>query len=121
MHVDTSENSDQDMNMQMDEGDAEHGADMRSGDDTAGMQDTTHDSARDTVPRVLWVPGQPLPTSHAEIADFHDSARLQFHLRDQLLPHIASPRAGATQTIPDAVGDIALLNKTETDRVPCGS
>jgi hypothetical protein len=56
MHVDTSENSNSGMNMQMDEGDAEHGADMRSGDDTAGMQDTTHDSARDTVPRVLWVP-----------------------------------------------------------------
>src|ERR1700693_699278 len=58
MHVDTSENSSHDMNMQMDEGDAEHGADMRSGDDTAGMEDTTHDSVRDTVPvpRVLWVP-----------------------------------------------------------------
>jgi hypothetical protein len=50
MRVDTSESSNPDMNMRMDEGDAEHAEEMRTGFDTAGMQDTTHDSVRDTVP-----------------------------------------------------------------------
>jgi hypothetical protein len=60
MHVDTSENSNPGMNTQMDERDGEHAAEMRSGDDTAGKQDTTHDSARDTVPlpRMSWAPEQ---------------------------------------------------------------
>jgi hypothetical protein len=60
MHVDTSESSDSDRNMQTDDGDAEHTAETHSGADTAGRQDTTHDSVRDTVPasRVLWVPAR---------------------------------------------------------------
>lgn len=50
MHVDTSENGNPDVNMQMDEGGGEPTVEMRSPNDTAGMQDTTHDSVRDTVP-----------------------------------------------------------------------
>jgi len=59
MRVDTSEDSSPEMNGQMDAGDAE----MRSGHDTADMQDTTHDSARDTVPMpmVLWLPARQPP------------------------------------------------------------
>jgi hypothetical protein len=49
MHVDTLENGNPDTRMQM-EGGGEPTVEMRSPDDTAGMQDTTHDSARDTVP-----------------------------------------------------------------------
>ena len=55
MRVDTSENSSSDTNMQIEESDAEHATEMRSGYDTAGMQDTT--PVRDTVPvpMVLWL------------------------------------------------------------------
>lgn len=63
MRLDTSESSGPDMHMQLDEGDAEHAAEMRSGYDTAGMQDTTHDSPHDTVPAptVLWLPARRPP------------------------------------------------------------
>jgi hypothetical protein len=50
MRVDTSENSNPEMKMQMDGGESEHAAEMRSSYDTAGTQDTPHDPIRDTVP-----------------------------------------------------------------------
>jgi len=63
MRIDSSENNNPDMNMQFDEGDAEHATEMRSSYDTAGMKDTTHASARDTVPVpiVLWLPARQPP------------------------------------------------------------
>lgn len=63
MRVDSSENTSPDMNIQIDEGGAEHAPEMRSGYDTAGVQDTTHGSARDTVPvpMVLWLPARQAP------------------------------------------------------------
>jgi hypothetical protein len=100
MRVDSSETSRQDMNMQTDQVDAEH-AEMRNGFDTAGMQDTTHDSARDTVPvpMVLWLPaGQPpggwrrgqlgnASLERMKLWIVHDQGAraTQFHLRNQLL------------------------------------
>jgi hypothetical protein len=100
MQVDTSENGSPDMNTQTDEGDARHG-EMRSGDDTAEMQDTTHDSARDTVPApmVLWLPARQLPVGwrrgqlgnasleRMKLRIVHEERTrvVQFHLRDQLL------------------------------------
>jgi hypothetical protein len=50
MRVDTSENSNPEMKMQMGGGESGHAAEMRSSHDTAGAQDTTHDPVRDTVP-----------------------------------------------------------------------
>jgi hypothetical protein len=47
MQVDTSESSNPDVHMEMD---AQPTVEMRNGDDSAEVQDTTHDSARDTVP-----------------------------------------------------------------------
>jgi len=63
MHVDTSESGSPDMNMRMDEGDAGHAAEMRSGYDTATMRDTAQDSPRDTVPALaaLWLPARRSP------------------------------------------------------------
>ncbi|MDQ6768830.1 MAG: hypothetical protein M3Z54_02445 [Gemmatimonadota bacterium] len=48
------------MNMQMDEADAGHEAEMSSGSDTAGTDDAGGDSARDTVPvpRLLLLPAR---------------------------------------------------------------
>ena len=99
MHADTSDNSSPDMSMQMDEGDAEH-AEMRSRGDTADMQDTTHDSARDTVPAptALWLPARQssgrwrrgelgnagLERMKLRIVHEERARALQFHLRDQL-------------------------------------
>ncbi|MEA2766599.1 MAG: hypothetical protein QOK07_3003 [Gemmatimonadaceae bacterium] len=58
MQVDTSENSNPDMHMQMDQGEAQPSVEMRTGADTADARDTTHDSVRDTVPApmVPWFP-----------------------------------------------------------------
>jgi hypothetical protein len=49
MQVDSSETANPEVNMQRDERDAEH-HEMRSDEDTTHMQDTTHDSVRDTLP-----------------------------------------------------------------------
>ena len=54
MRVDTADNSDPDMHMQMDEGDAESAAEMRSGYDTDSTQGTIRDSVRDTIPAPRW-------------------------------------------------------------------
>jgi hypothetical protein len=97
MHVDTSESVSPEMNMRMDEGDAEHATEMRSGYDTTYMQDTV----RDTVPppMALGLPARRLPGGwgRGQLGDaslerlklriVHDEpARvIQFHLRDQLL------------------------------------
>ena len=101
MRVDTAEHSDPDMNIQMDEADAEHAAEMRSGYDTAGMQDTTRDSVRDTipVPLVLWLPARQPPRGwrrgqlgnasleRLELGIVHDerARAIRFRLRNQLL------------------------------------
>ena len=101
MRVDTSENSNAQMNMQMDEGDAEHAAEIRSSYDTTRTWDTTNDSVRDTVPppMALWLPaGQPLggwrggqlgnaSLERVKLRIVHnEGARaIQLHLRDQLL------------------------------------
>jgi hypothetical protein len=99
--VDTADNSAAEMNMQMDEGDAEHAAEVRNGADTASMQDPVDDSVRDTipVPRVLLLPARQMPRGRwrgqlgysglerLELRSIHDErARvIDFHLRDQLL------------------------------------
>jgi hypothetical protein len=101
MHVDPSDSSNADMNMQMDEGDSEHANEMRSGDDTAGMRDTTEDSVRDTVPAplALLLPARQSPSGRRrgqlgnaslerlKLRIVHDerAGAIQFHLRDQLL------------------------------------
>lgn len=101
MQVDTSENTNPDVNMQMDEGEPKPAVEMRSGDDTADMQDTTHDSARDTIPApmVLWLPARQsaggwrrgearnASLERLKLRIVHDELPrvIEFHLRDQLL------------------------------------
>ena len=51
MHVDTSESSNADM--QMNESDAEHSAEMHGGNDTSEIRDSTDGPVRDTVPGLL--------------------------------------------------------------------
>ena len=101
MHVDTSESSNADMNMQADDGGREDADEMRSGRDTADVQDTTEDSVRDTVPTPL---GLWLSARHSsggwrrrelgnaslerlKLRSVHDerTRAIHFHLRDQLL------------------------------------
>jgi hypothetical protein len=101
MRVDTSESINTDVNIQMGESDAEHAAEMRSGDAAADMPDTTHDSVRDTVPApmVLWLPARQPPDGRwrgqlgnarlegVKLRIVHDelARALRFDLRDQLL------------------------------------
>jgi hypothetical protein len=101
MHVDTSESSNPDMNMQMDEGHAEHADEIRSGDDTAAAQDTPKDSARDTVPAplALWLPARHssggwrrrelgnASLERLKLRTVHDERTrvVKLHLRDQLI------------------------------------
>ena len=101
MHVDTSESASPEMNTRMDEGDADHATEMRSGYDTTYTQDATQDSVRDTVPppTALGLPARRLPggwrqgqlgdasLERLKLGIVHDEpARvIQFHLRDKLL------------------------------------
>lgn len=50
MHVDTSESSNADMNMQMNESDGDQSVQMHSGNDTSDTRDSTDGPVRDTVP-----------------------------------------------------------------------
>ena len=101
MRVDTSENSNPQMNMQMDESGAEHAPEMRTGHDTARTRDTTAGSVRDTIPIpiALWLPArQPsggwrrgqlgnASLERVKLRIVHDepARAIRFRLRDQLL------------------------------------
>jgi hypothetical protein len=100
MRVDSAENGD-DMNMQMDDTDADRADEMRSGHDTPIAPDNTSDTVRDTipVPRLLLLRARQLPRGRwrgqlgdaglerMELRSIHDqrSRVIEFHLRDQLL------------------------------------
>jgi hypothetical protein len=100
MQVDSSETSRPDMNTQPAKGDTEH-AEMRSTDDSADMQDTTHDSVRDTLPApvALWPSARQSPSGRRRgelgnaslervklrIVHQEPARARRFHLRDQLL------------------------------------